>query len=286
MLTFIEMLAASVIAGFIGALTGLGGGTVLVPIYTILMGMPIIYAVGASLISTIATSSGSASAYVKEGITNIRIGISLEIATTFGAIVGSLTVVTIYRYGLAYIIYIVFGAVLLFSLYPTYKRISPRPWTPIRKPDKTTKIFNLYGEYYDEVRKTNVKYYGVRWWLGLIVMFMAGFISGLLGIGSGALKVLGMDAAMGLPIKVTTTTSNFMIGVTAATSSGIYWVNGYIQPFIAAPTAIGVLVGSLLGTRALVRMKGRNIRIIFLIILGILGVEMIFRGLGLMGWSI
>ncbi|WP_449461716.1 sulfite exporter TauE/SafE family protein [Tardisphaera miroshnichenkoae] len=283
-LVFLEMLVVSLIAGFVGALTGLGGGTVLVPIYTIMMGIPIIYAVGASLISTIATSSGSASAYVREGIANMRIGISLEIATTLGAIIGSLTVVTIYRLGLAYIIYIAFGVVLLFSLYPTYKRITPKPWAPKGKPDRTTKLFNLYGEYYDEVRKTEVRYYGVRWWLGLAVMFAAGFVSGLLGIGSGALKVLGMDAAMNLPIKVTTTTSNFMIGVTAATSSGVYWANGYIQPFIAAPTALGVLVGSLLGTKALVRMKGKNIRVLFLVILAALGAEMVVRGIQLMGW--
>jgi len=280
----LEMLVYSVIAGFIGALTGLGGGTVLVPIYTLVLGMPIMYAVGASLISTIATSSGSAAAYVKEGISNIRIGMSLEVATTLGAIAGSLTVVWVYRVGLTWLIYVVFGTVLLFSLYPTYKKISPRPWAPTLKPDWTTRLLNLRGKYYDEARKTTVSYYGVRWWLGLVVMFFAGYASGLLGIGSGALKVLGMDSAMCLPIKVTTTTSNFMIGVTAATSSGVYWVNGYIQPFIAAPTALGVLLGSVAGTKALVRMKGRSVRIVFLLLLAIMGVEMIARGLNLTGW--
>jgi uncharacterized membrane protein YfcA len=279
---FVELLLVSAAAGFIGALTGLGGGTVLVPIYTLFMGIPTIYAVGASLISTIATSSGAASAYVREGISNIRIGISLEIATTLGSIVGSLITTEIYRLGLAYILYIVFGAVLLFSLYPTYRRLSMRRWEPTRKPDWSTRLFSLHGEYYDEVRKETVKYYGVRWWLGFLVMFSAGMVSGLLGIGSGALKVLGMDDAMMLPMKVTTTTSNFMIGVTAATGSGIYWANGYIQPFLAAPTAIGVLAGAMLGTRALVKMRGRTLRLIFMAILAVLGVEMMLRGLGVM----
>jgi len=279
---FMELLLVSAAAGFIGALTGLGGGTVLVPIYTLFMGIPIMYAVGASLISTIATSSGAASAYVREGITNIRIGISLEIATTLGSIVGSLVTTEIYRLGLTRILYVVFGAVLLFSLYPTYRRLSMRRWEPTREPDWSTRLFSLRGEYYDEARGETVKYYGVRWWLGFLVMFSAGMVSGLLGIGSGALKVLGMDDAMMLPMKVTTTTSNFMIGVTAATGSGIYWANGYIQPFLAAPTAMGVLAGAMLGTRALVRMRGRTLRLIFMAILAALGIEMMLRGLGAM----
>jgi uncharacterized membrane protein YfcA len=147
-------------------------------------------------------------------------------------------------------------------------------------PDWTTRVFQLYGKYYDKVLQKEVEYIGVRWWLGEIIMFFAGFISGLLGIGSGALKVLGMDWAMNLPMKVSTTTSNFMIGVTAATGSSIYWLFGYIQPFLAAATAIGVLIGSMIGTRISVRVTNKTIRYVFTLILVFLGIQMILRGLG------
>lgn len=280
-IAFILMFIASLISGLLGSLTGLGGGTFLVPIYTLYLGIPIIYATGASLISTISTSSGAASAYVKDRITNVRIGMGLEIATTGGSIVGALAVAYIYSHHLEYIIYVIFGIVLLSQVYIQLERSKfdlPRPIPA----DWTTKIFQLYGKYYDQALGKEVEYYGVRWWLAEIIMFFAGFISGLLGIGSGALKVLGMDWAMNLPMKVSTTTSNFMIGVTAATGSSIYWFFGYIQPFVAAATALGVLAGAMIGTKILVRIKNVTIRYIFTAILVILGIEMILRGLGIM----
>lgn len=217
---------------------------------------------------------------MKNKIVNIRIGMSLEIATTLGSIVGSLTVAFIYSHHLENIIYIVFGIVLLSQVYVQLQRSKfelPKPM----KPDWSTKIFSLHGSYYDMALDKQVDYYGVRWWLGEIIMFMAGYISGLLGIGSGALKVLGMDWAMNLPMKVSTTTSNFMIGVTAATGSSIYWVFGYIQPFIAAATAIGVLIGAILGARLIPKVRNSRIRLIFTAILVILGIQMLLRGLGL-----
>ncbi|MFP3319534.1 MAG: sulfite exporter TauE/SafE family protein, partial [Acidilobus sp.] len=217
---FSLVVAASVTAGFLGALVGLGGGTFLVPIYTLFLGIPIAYATGASLISTIATSSGSASAYIRDRITNVRIGMGLEIGTTAGSIIGSLTAAWVYAHRLEYIIYVVFGLVLLSQVYIQLERSKSELPKPM-KPDWTTRVFQLHGEYYDEALGQVVRYYGVRWWLGESIMFSAGFISGLLGIGSGALKVLGMDWAMNLPMKVSTTTSNFMIGVTAATGSAI-----------------------------------------------------------------
>jgi len=242
--------------------------------------MPIIYATGASLISTIATSSGAGSAYVKDRITNVKIGMGLEIATSGGAIVGSLIAAWVYSHHLASIIYIVFGIVLLIQIYFQLER-SKFEIPKEAKPDITTKIFKLHGEYYDQALNQHVKYYGVRWWLGEIIMFGAGLISGLLGIGSGALKVLGMDWAMNLPMKVSTTTSNFMIGVTAATGSSIYWIYGYIQPIIAGITALGVLLGAFAGTKVLPGMKNKTIRYVFTIILLFLGIEMILRGLGI-----
>jgi len=276
---FSLVVAASVTAGFLGALVGLGGGTFLVPIYTLFLGIPIAYATGASLISTIATSSGSASAYIRDRITNVRIGMGLEIGTTAGSILGSLTAAWVYAHRLEYIIYIVFGLVLLSQVYIQLERSKSELPKPM-KPDWTTRVFQLHGEYYDEALGQVVRYYGVRWWLGESIMFSAGFISGLLGIGSGALKVLGMDWAMNLPMKVSTTTSNFMIGVTAATGSAIYWSFGLIQPVLAGFTALGVLAGSMTASKILPRITNRSIRYIFTAILAFLGIEMVLRGLG------
>ena len=277
-LKFLSIVAGGIAAGTIGSLTGLGGATVLVPLLSLFYGIPIIYATGASLVSTIATSAGSASAYTKEKITNVKIGIGLEIATTAGAIVGSLTTVYINDNHYSWVIYIIFGVVLLGSLIPTVQRGKYEEPVP-RKADWSTKLFQLAGSYYDKRLKKKVDYEGVRWWLAEFIMFFAGVISGLLGIGSGALKVLGMDWAMNLPMKVTTTTSNFMIGITAATGSSIYWYNGYIQVFIAAATALGVLIGSFIGAKILMKITNRNIRWIFFAILSFLGVEMLLRGL-------
>ena len=275
---FLLIVVGGFSAGLLGSLTGLGGGTVLVPLLTIFYGIPIIYATGASLISTIATSAGSASAYVKERISNVKIGIGLEVATTAGAIIGSLLAVYVYDHRLQWIIYVLFGAVLLFSLYPTAQK-GRHEIPPLKKPDWTTRLFQMTGVYYDARLKKDVHYNGVKWWAGEIVMLFAGIISGLLGIGSGAMKVLGMDWAMNLPMKVTTTTSNFMVGITAATGSSIYWYAGYIQVFVAAATAIGVLAGSFIGTKILVRMSNKNIRWLFFAVLSFLGVEMLLKGL-------
>lgn len=277
-LKFLSIVVGGIAAGTIGSLTGLGGATVLVPLLSLFYGIPIIYATGASLVSTIATSAGSASAYTREKITNVKIGIGLEIATTAGAIVGSLTAVYINNNNYSWVIYIIFGVVLLGSLIPTVQRGKYEEPLPI-KADWSTKLFQLTGSYYDKRLKKKVDYEGVRWWLAEFIMFFAGVISGLLGIGSGALKVLGMDWAMNLPMKVTTTTSNFMIGITAATGSSIYWYNGYIQVFIAAATAIGVLIGSFIGARILMKITNKNIRWIFFAILSFLGAEMLLRGL-------
>lgn len=278
LIKFFLIMISGILAGLIGSLTGLGGGTVITPLLTLFMGVPIIFATGASLVSTIATSAGSASSYTREKIANIKIGIGLEVATTIGAIVGSSLAVLVYTQGFAGIIYIIFGLVLLFSLLPTIKR-GRYEFPEEKKPDWYTRVFQLKGSYFDSRMKKKVDYSGIRWWLGEFVMFFAGVISGLLGIGSGALKVLGMDWAMNLPMKVTTTTSNFMIGITAATGSSIYWYEGFIQFFIVSATAIGVLIGSYFGSKILVRITNRNIRWIFFAILSFLGVEMVLKGL-------
>ncbi len=250
----------------------------MVPILTLFLGIPIAYAAGASLISTIATSSGAASAYIRDKITNVRIGMGLNMGTTTGSILGSLTAAYIYSHNLAWVIYVIFGIVILLSIIPTVQRGKYEIPDP-RPPDWTTRVFKLYGSYYDKALKSEVRYWGVRWWLGLLIMFFAGFISGLLGIGAGALKVLGMDWAMNLPMKVSTTTSNFIIGVTAATGSSLYWYFGYIQPLMASITAVGVLIGAMSGTRILVRITNKQVRWIFLAILAYLGMASLLRGL-------
>ncbi|MFP3302565.1 MAG: TSUP family transporter [Caldivirga sp.] len=279
LLRFTEIMIAGVFAGILGALAGLGGGVVLTPVLTLFLGIPIIYATGSSLISTISTSAGSASVYVRKRLANDRIGISLVTATTTGAIIGSLTANYVYTHHLTWIIYVIFGLILVTSIIPTVQR-STCELPPPRDPDWTTRVFRLYGVCYDPALRTWYKYWGVRWWLGELIMFFAGFISGLLGIGSGALKVLAMDWGMNLPMKVSTTTSNFMIGVTAATSGSLYWFFGYISPFIATCTAIGVLLGSRIGTRILMHVTNRQIRWVFVAILSYLGFRMILRGLG------
>lgn len=270
---------SSTTAGLLGALVGLGGAVVLVPIYVLFLGVPLQYASGAALISTIATSAGSASVYLKHRIANSRIGISLTSATTSGALLGSLMARYIYQHNYIQILYIIFGFVLLFSVYVQLTKI--RSELPkYTKPDKTTRIFRLYGEYYDPALGTAVKYHGIRWWLGWLVMFTAGALSGLLGIGSGPFKVLALDWAMNLPIKVSTTTSNFMIGITAAASGSMYWAFGYIQPVLAGVTALGVLAGANLGTKMLIKMRNKRVRALFALTLAALGIQMIIKGLG------
>jgi hypothetical protein len=263
--------ACSLIAGLVGALTGLGGGVILVPLLSLFFKVDIRYAIGASLVSVIATSSGAAAAYVKEGFSNIRIGMFLEIATTLGALLGATLATRVSTHAIA----IVFGVVLLFSAYFARK---PRSLAERAvPPDPLATRLRLNGSFpdVDGERTYNVQHVPVGWSL----MFGAGALSGLLGIGSGAMKVLAMDQAMKIPFKVSTTTSNFMIGVTAAASAGVYLSRGYIDPGLAMPVMLGVLAGSLLGARILVRMQTKWLRLGFALVIMLLAVEMLYNGL-------
>jgi uncharacterized membrane protein YfcA len=260
----------SAVAGCLGALTGLGGGVVVTPALTLLLGVDIRYAIGASLVSVIATSSGAASAYVREGYSNIRIGMFLEIATTLGALLGAYLAT---RTPTA-ILSVIFGLVLLQAAWQS-SRGGPRD-KKTEKPDPLAQRFKLNGSYPSpegarEYRVDHVK-------TGFSLMFGAGTLSGLLGIGSGALKVIAMDQAMHIPFKVSTTTSNFMIGVTAAASAGIYLSRGYIEPGLAMPVMLGVLAGSVLGARQLIGARVRVLRWIFAGVVGVMAVEMIVTG--------
>ena len=264
------LFGGALLAGFLGALTGLGGGVVIVPMLALGFGVDIRYAIGASLVSVIATSSGAASAYVREGYSNTRIGMVLEIATTLGALVGA------YLGGIlpTSVIAVVFGVALIYSAYlslrPRAEHADTETSDPIAVKLRLPSRYPVDGELVE---------YGVhRVGTGFSLMGLAGVLSGLLGIGSGAVKVLAMDQAMKLPFKVSTTTSNFMIGVTAAASAGVYLHRGYIDPVLAMPVVLGVLVGSLAGARVLGRWQPRVLRQVFAAVITLLAIEMIFNG--------
>jgi len=244
---------------------------VIIPLLTLVFGVDIRYAVGASLISVIATSSGAASAYVKEGFTNIRIGMFLEMATTFGALLGAYISAKLSGSAIA----VIFGLVLIYSSYLTIKRIGELPL--VNKPDPLAGRLKFDGAY--PVRRGLESYYVQGVSVGFCIMFLAGGISGLLGIGSGALKVVAMDHAMRIPFKVSSATSNFMIGVTAAAGAGIYLRRGYIDPLLAMPVVLGILAGSLIGARRLFGAETKNLRIIFSIIIFLLAIQMIYSGI-------
>lgn len=265
--------AGSLAAGFLGSLTGLGGGVIIIPLLTLGLGVDFHYAIGASLISVIATSSGAASAYVKEGITNIRIGMFLEIATTLGAVIASAFLAHILPKD---VLSILFGCILIFSASMSLRKKHAQPI--VGQEDKWTAKLNLAGSYPasdgSEVRYTVRHVAG-----GFFMMLFAGIMSGLLGIGSGALKVLAMDNIMRIPFKVSTATSNFMIGVTAAASAVIYFQKGYIQPAIAAPVMLGVLIGAMAGARLMVRLQSQWLRWLFSLVITYIAINMIYTGL-------
>jgi uncharacterized membrane protein YfcA len=262
--------AGAAAAGFVGALTGLGGGVIIIPLLTLGLGVDIRYAIGASLVSVIATSSGAAAAYVREGYTNIRIGMFLEIATTVGALAGA------FLAGLVStsLISVIFGLVLLYSAYLTNR---PRPEHATDEPSDPWAVRLRLNSTYPTPH--GLQPYGVRRvGTGFGLMLVAGVLSGLLGIGSGAVKVLAMDQAMHLPFKVSTTTSNFMIGVTAAASAGVYLRRGYIDPGLAVAVMLGVLAGALVGARLLAQAPVGRLRLLFGIVIAALALEMLYRG--------
>jgi hypothetical protein len=261
----------STLAGFLGALTGLGGGVIVVPALTLALGVDMKYAIGASLVSVIATSSGAAAAYVREGFSNIRIGMFLEIATTLGAIFGAFLASRVSTHALA----IVFGLVLVQAAYQSFK--APPGGDVLVESDALARRLRFSGSYPVGDKQ---QHYGARNVpAGFSLMFGAGALSGLLGIGSGAVKVIAMDRAMKIPFKVSTTTSNFMIGVTAAASAGLYLSRGFIDPRVAMPVMLGVLGGALLGAKVLVNANVRVLRMVFAFVVLTLAIEMMVNGI-------
>lgn len=268
----IILLIGSVLAGFIGSLTGLGGGIIIVPLLTLGLGVPMKYAVAASLISVIGTSSGAAAAYLKEGITNMKVGMFLQIATTIGAILGAVMVILVDIP--VDLIGITFGLVLLVTAVLTAQK-KPDHLEPV-VPGSAAEKLQLNGTF--PLNGKSVSYGARSPFLGSAVMAVAGFLSGLLGVGGGVFKVLAMDNIMRLPFKVSTTTSNFMIGVTALASSIIYFAGGYVVPEVVAPILIGIILGAMLGSKVLVKINVSLLKRIFAVIVAIIAVYMIYNG--------
>ncbi|MBC9784787.1 sulfite exporter TauE/SafE family protein [Heliobacterium chlorum] len=271
------ILVLSFFFGILGSLLGLGGALFLTPVLTIFMGVPIHYAIGAGFISIIATSSGSAAAYVRDRITNIRVGMFLEIATTVGAITGA------YISGLisSQLLFIVFSAMMFFSAFMMFRNRNVE-FVEMAEEHALAKRLGLSGEYVDKALGRNIVYKTQNPLQGLGLMYVAGVLSGLLGIGNGALKVLAMDQIMKMPVKVSSATSNFMMGVTAAASAGVFFARGDIHPAIAAPVALGMMLGATTGSRIMNRLRAKTLRKIFVPILLLIAVQMLLKGLEVM----
>ena len=268
------MLLVSVVAGFLGSLVGVGGGIVIIPILTIFLGVDIHFAIGASIVSVIATSSGAAASFIKDRLTNLRIGMFLELGTTAGAIAGA----AIAAYVDSVALELVFAGLLFVTLVPLIRKIGEDiPANPELR--GLSGRLQLRGSYI-ETDGAKIDYNATRPGLGLFGMIIAGVTSGLLGVGGGTFKVLSMDLAMKLPMKVSTTTSNFMIGVTAAASAGVYFVRGDVNPLIVAPVALGILIGASIGARVLPRTRNPAIRKVFAVVLAAGAIEMMVRALG------
>ena len=266
----IILLLGAYAAGLLGSLTGLGGGVIVIPLLTLAFGIDFHYAIGAALVASIATSSGSASAYVKEGMTNIRLGMFLEIATSVGAVLGAVIALWMPTNAIA----VVFGVVLFFTAVMQNRQKVDHVGV---KGSALAMKLKLFGSYPTKEGVQNYELTNVPG--GFLVMVVAGALSGLLGIGSGVLKVLAMDSCMKVPFKVSTTTSNFMIGVTAVTSAVVYLQRGYIEPGIAFPIMVGVLGGALTGAKLLKHLNVSLLRKIFAVAILLVAVNMIYNGL-------
>jgi len=270
------VLLFSVAAGIMGSILGLGGGVILVPFLTLVMGLDIHYAIGASLVSVIATSSGAAATYVRSKISNLKVGLFLSMATTIGAISGA------YLAGIVptRALFIIFGVVLAYSALAMFRKRKAELPVGVKN-SRISDYLSLNDSYHDPALGRDVEYNVSGAVPGLGLMYVAGAASGLLGIGSGILKVPAMDLVMRLPMKVSSATSNFMIGITAAASAAVYFLRGDINPFIAAPVAIGVLVGAMMGTHFLHKFTSSGIRTFFVVILVLVSLNMLLKGAGI-----
>ncbi|WP_282709320.1 sulfite exporter TauE/SafE family protein [Ligilactobacillus sp. Marseille-Q7487] len=275
--TVVTMLLVGVFAGTMGAILGIGGGMIVTPIVTMLFGLDIKYAIGASIIAVIATSSGSTIAFLRDDVLNLRVAMFLEIATTIGAILGAILTGIVS----AGILYFLFGCLLIFSSWNMYRKLRGNNEVLNRaNPDKLAAKFKLNSSYYDKNLKKQIDYQVENIPGGFAIMLGAGLASGMLGIGSGAFKVMAMDNAMKMPLKPSSATSNLMMGVTAAASATVYFFNGSIRPDIAVPLALGILVGATIGSRIMQILPSRIIRMVFIPVLLYLGLQMALKAFG------
>lgn len=266
--------AVSIFAGFLGSLLGLGGGLIVTPFLTLALGVDIRHAIAASIVAVIATSSGAAVAYVRDRMTNLRIAMFLELGTTSGAIAGALLATFVNERFL----FVLFGLFLGISSIAMFRKRA-QVGGGVIPPDSWADRLRLHSSYFDESLGREVRYRVTGTRLGLGLMVIAGIASGLLGIGSGALKVPAMDLAMRLPIKVSSATSNFMIGVTAAAGAGVYFLHGDIVPLVAGPVAAGVLVGATVGSKVLGKIQNQRLRSVLVAVLMLVAIQMCWKGL-------
>ncbi|HVT90503.1 MAG TPA: sulfite exporter TauE/SafE family protein [Tepidisphaeraceae bacterium] len=272
----VKVAAASFAGGMVGSISGLGGGIVIVPVLTVFLGVPIQSAIAASIVSVIAVSSGAGSVYVKDRITNVRIAMFLELSTAAGSLIGA---AVLSQYVSGDFLSILFGLILLLSLAPILARLGEELPQGVVNDGLATRL-KLNGSYFDKRLQQEITYNVTGIPAALVVMFIAGIVSGLLGIGAGVLKVLAHEIFMKVPTKVSTATSNFMIGVTAAAAAGVYLQRGLVLPFLVVPVATAVVIGAFVGTLLMERMSNARIRQVFAIALGAIGLEMVLRGFG------
>ncbi|HYA70056.1 MAG TPA: sulfite exporter TauE/SafE family protein [Thermoplasmata archaeon] len=274
------LVLVAIAAGLVGSLTGLGGGVVVIPILAIFFGASIPIAIGTGFVTILATSSATGAAYVRDRLSDIRIGMFLEIATVPGALIGATATVLITHANLDAALFVALG-VVLFAIIPGSLARRNIELPPPMPQDARSRHLGLTGEYHDPALNTDVSYQAARTSPAIGVMFGAGMVSGMFGIGGGVFKVLALERFLNLPMKVATATSNFMIGVTAAAGAGVMLAAGYVNPIVAAPVAIGTAFGAFLGSRLLPGLRNRTVRLLFLPVIAALAIEMILRGLGL-----
>jgi uncharacterized membrane protein YfcA len=272
-MNIISLTLISILVGFLGSLTGLGGASILIPLL-VLFGVPVKIAIASAMVCIIATSSGSASSYVREKITNIRIAMFLEMFTMTGAIVGASITTFIHPTYL----YFFFAAFLLTSFLSLRRR---RRFNGLKEaaPDRLSRWLNLKGSYYDQAEKKVVDYHATNALPGGFGMVVAGVAAGMLGIGAGAFKVTVQENILKLPAKVSSATSNFIIGMTALAATSVYLFSGYLNLSLMAPMAVGTTIGAIIGGRTLNRLNTRVLRVLFFLIITFLIIQMLYKGI-------
>lgn len=273
-LSIIIMLLVGVFAGTLGALLGLGGGMIVTPILVIGFNIPIHYAIGASIVAVIATSSGASIAYLKDDMLNLRVAMLLEIFTTIGALIGAICAGFFAPIWLNFL----FGVLLVYQSYRMWRKLHTHNQAElVAHSDPLANKLQLNATYYDKALNQNIDYRVENIPGGAVVMLWAGLASGLLGIGSGMFKVFAMDGVMKMPLKPASATSNLMMGVTAAASALAYFFNGTIRADIAVPIALGIVLGATIGARIMPHVPAKRLRQLFIPVVGIAGLQLLLK---------